>query len=222
MAREGSSVKSMSDLPPGSVVGTSSIRRTAQVALKYPHLQVQDVRGNIPTRLAKLDARDGPFHGLILAAAGLLRIDLGHRITQYLDSRTGGMLHAVGQGAVGVEIREEDEDVRKLVAPINHDPALLACLTERSLLRTLEGGCSAPLGVETEWHKDKVTLSVRATVVSPDGKESVELLQNEFVERSEDAERFGFDLAQQLVKRGAGKILADIQQRKRPTEVLEL
>src|SRR4051794_20405920 len=81
----------MADLPPGSVVGTSSIRRTAQIALKYPHLRVKDIRGNVPTRLRKLDAEDSPFDAIIIAAAGLLRLDLGHRITQYLDSDSGQM-----------------------------------------------------------------------------------------------------------------------------------
>ncbi|KAK5278905.1 porphobilinogen deaminase, partial [Exophiala xenobiotica] len=82
------------DLPAGAVVGTSSMRRTAQIAMKYPHLRVLDVRGNVGTRLAKLDAEDGPFDAVILAAAGLIRLDLRHRITQYLDSKSGGMLYA--------------------------------------------------------------------------------------------------------------------------------
>lgn len=102
VVKQGLSYTSLADLPAGSVVGTSSIRRTAQLARRYPHLKITDVRGNIGTRLAKLDAEDGPYTCLILAAAGLLRLDLQDRITKYLDSANAGMLYAVGQGALGI------------------------------------------------------------------------------------------------------------------------
>ena len=207
----------LSDLPPGSVVGTSSVRRTAQLIRLYPHLKIMDVRGNIGTRLAKLDAEDGPFTCIILAAAGLLRLDLGDRITQYLDSKNGPMLHAVGQGALGIEIRRDDKVVHEMLSKIGHKETTLAALAERSLLRTLEGGCSAPLGVETEWVQDSdgsQKLRMRSIVVSVDGTESAEVEIDGVVNAPETAEAFGTTVANALVEKGAGDILETIHQNK--------
>lgn len=212
------------DLPAGSVVGTSSIRRTAQIALKHPHLVVKDVRGNIDTRLSKLDAPDGPFDALILAAAGLLRVNLGTRVSQYLDSENGGMLYAVGQGAIGIENRSDDRHVKEMLAMINDRSTFLATTAERSLLRTIEGGCSAPLGVETRWGtgSDKSRLlTMEALVVSTNGKEKAEVRMTEVVKSFEDAELFGVNIAQELLTRGADKILAEIKA-KRPTTIADL
>ncbi|KAJ9635030.1 porphobilinogen deaminase [Exophiala oligosperma] len=212
------------DLPAGAVVGTSSMRRGAQIALKYPHLRVLDMRGNIDTRLSKLDAEDGPFDAAILAAAGLIRANLSHRITQYLDSKNGGMLYAVGQGAIGVESRASDERVQTMLDRIDHLETHLATSTERSLLRTLEGGCSAPLGVETEWLKEgdsKDALQLKAIVVSQDGKEKAEVEMTQVVKTKEDADSFGIRAAEELLRKGADKILADIKA-KRPTTVADL
>jgi hydroxymethylbilane synthase len=210
----------LAELPAGSVVGTSSIRRTAQLALKYPQLKVQDVRGNIGTRLSKLDAEDGPFTCLILAAAGLVRLGLEDRISQYLDSKNGGMYHAVGQGAIGVEIRANDTAVTEMLNKIGHTPTTLACLAERSLLRTLEGGCSAPLGVETEWVQQaegKPKLLMRAIVVSVDGSRSAEAEIIGNVDSPVVAEAFGLAVAKELVVKGAGSILEDIKRNKTTT-----
>jgi hydroxymethylbilane synthase len=212
------------DLPAGSVIGTSSIRRTAQIALKYPHLKVVDMRGNVPTRLAKLDAEDGICDALILAAAGLIRLDLGDRITQYLDSHNGGMLYAVGQGAIGIENRTPDQRVQDMLQLVNHPETFLATAAERSLLRTLEGGCSAPLGVETAWTKGAdgtQTLQLKAIVVSTDASEKAEVEMTEPVENKKDAEAFGVHAAEELLRRGADKILAEIKA-KRPTTVADL
>ncbi|KAK5449748.1 porphobilinogen deaminase [Exophiala xenobiotica] len=212
------------DLPAGAVVGTSSMRRTAQIAMKYPHLRVLDVRGNVGTRLAKLDAEDGPFDAVILAAAGLIRLDLRHRITQYLDSKSGGMLYAVGQGAIGIENRSSDPRVQSMLRTIDHFETHLATATERSLLRTLEGGCSAPLGVETTWHDkghNQKALRLKAVVISTDGKEKSEIDMTEVVQSREDAELFGVNAASELLRRGADKILAEIKA-KRPTTVADL
>ncbi|KAL1981588.1 hypothetical protein VTN96DRAFT_2412 [Rasamsonia emersonii] len=207
----------LAELPAGSVVGTSSIRRTAQLALKYPHLKVQDVRGNIGTRLSKLDAEDSPFTCLILAAAGLLRLGLEDRISQYLDSKNGGMLHAVGQGAIAVEIRANDNAAIELLSKIGHEQTTLACLAERSLLRTLEGGCSAPLGVESDWIQEadgKPKLRMRAIVVSVDGSRSAEAEVTGSVESRTAAEAFGLEVAKELVAKGAGSILEEIKRNK--------
>ncbi|TAQ89604.1 hypothetical protein B7494_g2090 [Chlorociboria aeruginascens] len=203
--------KTLADLPAGSIVGTSSVRRSAQVKKNYPHLKFKDVRGNVGTRLGKLDAQDGEYACLILAAAGLLRMDLGGRITEYLDSKTpgGGLLYAVGQGALGIEIREGDEKIINLLKDLNNVDSSLACLSERSLMRTLEGGCSVPIGVEATWI-EKGKLLMKAIVVSLDGTESVETERLDEVLTPRDADEFGRKLAQDLVEKGAAKILEAI------------
>ncbi|ODH44995.1 porphobilinogen deaminase [Paracoccidioides brasiliensis] len=210
----------LAELPAGSVVGTSSVRRIAQLSRHYPHLKPQDIRGNIETRLAKLDAEDGPFTCIILAAAGLLRTGQGARISHFLDSKNGKMLHAVGQGALGVEIRADDERMRAMIEKIGDRRATFACLAERSLLRTLEGGCSAPLGVETEWVKGEgqgevEKLRLRTIVASVDGKEAVEVEMEAEIRSEAEAEWFGKTVAEELIVKGAGKILEVIQQKKK-------
>ena len=215
---------SIQQLPAGAVIGTSSIRRTAQIAQKYPHLVVKDVRGNLGTRLSKLDAEDGPFDALVLAAAGLLRIDQGHRISQFLDSENGGMLYAVGQGAIGIENRAKDPNVQEMISKIIHKPTFLATTAERSLLKTIEGGCSAPLGMETRWLNEpdaKSLLRMKATVVSVDGLECSEIDMTEQINSLEDAELFGINAASELLRNGADKILAEIKAKK-PTTVTDL
>lgn len=217
VVKQGLPYKSLAEIPAGSVVGTSSIRRTAQLARKYPHLKVQDVRGNIGTRLAKLDAEDSPFTCIILAAAGLLRLDLQDRITQYLDSKNSGMLYAVGQGALGIEIRKGDTVLEEMLKKIGHRETTFAALAERSLLRTLEGGCSAPLGVESEWvetSEGSKKLRMRSVVVSVDGKECAEAEVDGAVDSAESAEAFGITVAKALVADGAGAILEEIQRQK--------
>jgi hydroxymethylbilane synthase len=203
--------KTLLDLPAGSVVGTSSVRRSAQVKRLYPHLKFKDVRGNVGTRLSKLDAEDGEYACLILAAAGLLRMDLGGRITQYLDSKTpgGGMLHAVGQGALAIEVREGDETVMSILSNLMNQKSTLAGTAERSLMRSLEGGCSVPIGVETTWIENGKLL-MKAIVVSLDGTESVESERLDEILTPEDADQFGRTLAQDLVEKGATKILEAI------------
>lgn len=205
------SYKTLLELPPGSVVGTSSVRRSAQVKRKYPHLKFKDVRGNLGTRLSKLDAENGEYTCLILAAAGLLRIDMGSRITQYLDSKTpgGGLLHAVGQGALAIEVREGDEKTLSILRELENQDSMLAGTAERSLMRTLEGGCSVPIGVETTWI-EKGKLLMKAIVVSLDGKESVEAERLDEILNAKDADEFGWKLAQDLVEKGASKILEAI------------
>lgn len=208
VVKAGLSYKSIAELPEGSVVGTSSVRRSAQIKRKYPHLRFKDVRGNVGTRLAKLDAEDGEYTCLILAAAGLIRMDLGARITQLLDSAVegGGMLYAVGQGALALEVREGDERIMALVKSLRDEDAWLACLAERSLLRALEGGCSVPIGVESEW-VEKGKLLMKAIVVSLDGTEAVETTRLGEVVSDSDADDFGMEVAKDLVEKGAGKIL---------------
>lgn len=204
--------RTLADLPEGSVVGTSSVRRMAQIRRRYPGLRFEDMRGNLDTRLRKLDADDSPYAALILAAAGLRRMGLGDRVTQYLHAGTegGGMLHAVGQGGLGLEARTDDEKTIALLRGILDERAMLAAETERSVMRTLEGGCSVPIGVETEWvgeGEETRTLRIAATVVSVDGSEAVDAEQVAEVRTREDAVAFGIRVAQHMRDNGAQKIL---------------
>ena len=157
-----SSIRTLSDLPKGSVVGTSSLRRVAQLKRHFPHLAFKDVRGNIGTRLAKLDNAEIEYSAIVIAVAGLERLGMTDRITSYLSKDNGGMLHAVGQGALGIETRKGDERAAELLAPIVCERTMRAALVERGLLRTLEGGCSVPIGVETNWLSKKSSLTSNA------------------------------------------------------------
>ena len=211
----------LQDLPPNSIVGTSSVRRKAQIARRFPHLKCVDVRGNLNTRLRKLDASaeiaDGGENGvnvqkydcLILAAAGLKRIDLGHRISQYLSAEDG-VLYAPGQGALGLEIRAGDERMRQFLGILADGPTTLACGAERSLLKTLQGGCSAPVGVETSWEGERLVL--RSSVISTDGRECVEASKEGVVGSYEEAEALGRELAEELLELGAEGILRGIRE----------
>ena len=199
--------KSLADLPDGSVVGTSSVRRIAQLRRRYPGLRFKDHRGNINTRLRKL-AADPELTAIILAAAGLQRMGFGDHISQFLESGSGGILHAVGQGALGVECREGDARVLRLLGGLGDEQTTMACVAERSLMRVLEGGCSVPIGVETRWEDGK--LGLQAVVVSVDGAESVETEASETVTSREGADEFGKRIAMELVRKGADKILDTI------------
>lgn len=215
--RHGETYKTLADLPEGSVVGTSSVRRAAQLRRRFPGLVFKDVRGNIETRLNKLDDEALGYDCIILAAAGLLRMGFDGRIAQWLSSGTegGGMLHAVGQGALGLEVRENDERMLGLLKAVEDTPTMMACFAERSLLRQLEGGCSVPIGVETAWldgeedqdEEGGKKLRIRATVVSLDGKDYVDGEMVQEVASLAQADSLGKKLAQDLVDRGAQKIL---------------
>lgn len=215
--------KTLAELPEGAVVGTSSVRRAAQLRRRYPGLAFRDVRGNIDTRLRKCDDEALGFDAVILAAAGLLRMDFGHRIGQFLDgeSEGGGMLHAVGQGALGIEAREGDEVVLSLLKGVLHTETMLACEAERSLMRSLEGGCSVPIGVETDWVPGEAgvgqVLRMRAVVVSVDGQEGAEVEIAEEVADAAAADALGKKAASVLVERGASKILEAINKKRAET-----
>jgi len=215
----------LENLPDGAVIGTSSLRRMAQLRTRYPQFKYEVVRGNVETRIRKLDS-PGEFENgikyaaLILAAAGLIRLNLGDRINAYLtgDEEHGGVLHAVGQGAIGIEAREDVAATRKMLSEINHRETWHAVLAERALLRALEGGCSVPIGVETSW-KDGKTLVLKAAVVSVDGRTAVEAEDTAVVDGDVQAEELGARIAKNLVKKGASVILDAINaERKRERE----
>ncbi|KAM5343761.1 hypothetical protein ACJ41O_012298 [Fusarium nematophilum] len=196
--------KTLEDLPEGSTIGTSSPRRIAQLMHRYPHLKFKDHRGNIDTRLQKLED-DPEVTAIILAAAGLQRLDLGNHISQFLEADNGGILYAVGQGALAIECREGDEEVIQLLKTLEDEQVLLACRAERRVMRKLEGGCSVPIGVEAKWEGEKLRL--RAAVVALDGTESIDTEATESVSTVVEAEELGERVALDLVSKGAGRIL---------------
>ncbi|UKO99447.1 hydroxymethylbilane synthase [Nostoc sp. UHCC 0870] len=190
--------KQIDTLPVGAVIGTSSLRRLAQLRNKFPHLTFKDVRGNLNTRLAKLDA--GEYDGLILAAAGLQRLGMGDRVHQVLPKEVS--LHAVGQGALGIECRADDTELISLLKAIEHPETRDRCLAERSFLRSLEGGCQVPIGVNTEINGDNLTLT--GVVASIDGQN---LVNDTVSGAASDAEALGIELATLLRQQGAQEIL---------------
>lgn len=158
LVRQGEGRRGLGDVQEGGVVGTSSVRRAAMIRRMYSHLVIKDVRGNIGTRLRKLDDPSERFDALVLAGAGVQRLGMGERISSWLGSEEG-VLHAVGQGAIGVEWREGDEWIGAIMAEAEKKIGMVArrvrweCVGERSLLRVLEGGCSVPVGVECVWEE---------------------------------------------------------------------
>lgn len=189
---------SIDALPAGAVVGTSSLRRQCQLRHHRPDLVIRDLRGNVNTRLAKLDA--GDYDALILASAGLKRLGFTDRIRSEIPPEYS--LPAVGQGALGIEARLGDERIAALVAPLNHDTTAVRVRMERALNRRLQGGCQVPIAGFAELAGDRVTL--RALVGSVDGKE---IIRDEIRGARADAERLGEELADRLLAAGAGRIL---------------
>ena len=190
-------------LPAGTVIGTSSLRRLAQLRHKFPHLTFKDVRGNLNTRLAKLD--NGEYDALILAVAGLKRLGMDKRIHQVLPPEIS--LHAVGQGALGIECRSDDKKILSLLKNIEDVPTRICVTAERAFLRDLEGGCQVPIGVNT--HLDKDTLTLTGFVASVDGKR---MLKDSVTGSSKNPELLGLQLANNLRNMGAQEILSEIYQ----------
>jgi hydroxymethylbilane synthase len=188
-------------LPAGAVVGTSSLRRLAQLRHNYPYLTFKDIRGNLNTRLAKLDT--GEYDAIILAVAGLHRLGMSDRIHQIISPEVS--LHAVGQGALGIECRADDTEVHELLKSLAHTPTALRCYAERAFLRELEGGCQVPIGVNTTLEGDSLTLT--GLVASLDGQR---LVKDIITGAAEDAEQLGIELAKSLRQQGAREILEEI------------
>jgi hydroxymethylbilane synthase len=193
----------LADLPDGATLATSSLRRQAQLKAWRPDLRVVPVRGNVPTRIAKLDGSD--WHGAVLAAAGLIRLGLAARIRERIDLDI--MLPAVGQGALGVVCAEGDEETIAAVSKTLADPATTAATTaERALLRTLEGGCQVPVAAFARL--DEGTLRLDGAVAALDGSALVRDVISGDVEK---AGALGVELAERLRDAGAGEILAAIR-----------
>ena len=194
-------------LPEGAVVGTSSLRRLAQLRHHYPHLSFKDVRGNVITRLEKLDS--GDYDCLILAAAGLERLGFGDRIHQIIPGDIS--LHAVGQGALGIECVEGKPEVLEIIKVLEHTTTSRRCLAERAFLRELEGGCQVPIGVNSQISNEELTLT--GMVASLDGKR---LIRDQASGSAADPESIGIELADKLKQQGAGAILKEIFDEVRP------
>ncbi|MEL7503510.1 MAG: hydroxymethylbilane synthase [Cyanobacteria bacterium J06554_6] len=190
--------KQLDTLPEGAVIGTSSLRRLAQLRHHFPHFTFKDIRGNLNTRLRKLD--EGQYDAIILAVAGLQRLGMGDRVHQILPPDIS--LHAVGQGALGIECRSDDPDILSVIKTLEHRPTADRCYAERSFLRELEGGCQVPIGVNTTIAGDQLTLV--GIVASLDGQQ---LIKDTISGPRETAEQMGTELAQRVRGAGAQAIL---------------
>jgi hydroxymethylbilane synthase len=191
--------RQLSELPPGAVVGTSSLRRESQLRARYPHLDIQPLRGNVNTRLRKLD--EGQYAAIILAAAGLKRLGFEERIAAVLEPEQS--LPAAGQGALGIEIRADRKDLEPLLAPLHH-PETAACVrAEREVSRQLGGSCQVPLGAYAVMREG--ALYLRGFVASPNGKT---FLHAEATGNPGNPEALGQQLANTLREQGADAILS--------------
>ncbi|ENM3824331.1 hydroxymethylbilane synthase [Vibrio cholerae] len=186
------------DLPSGAIVGTCSLRRQCQLKAARPDLVIKELRGNVGTRLSKLDA--GEYDAIILAAAGLKRLELESRIRSFIEPEQS--LPAVGQGAVGIECRVDDQRVRALLAPLNHADTADRVRCERAMNLTLQGGCQVPIGSYALLDGD--TIWLRALVGEPDGSQ---IVRGEIRGPRTQAEQLGITLAEQLLSQGAKEIL---------------
>jgi len=191
----------LEQLPDGAVVGTSSLRRQCQIRAKFPSLKIKDLRGNVNTRLGKLD--NGDYDAIILASAGLLRLGMEDRIASRLPAEL--CLPAGGQGAVGIECRDQDQATLDLLDSLNHADTNTRVTAERALNRHLQGGCQVPIACYAELEDNN--LRVRALVGSVDGSL---ILEDEISGPRESAEQLGVELAERLLAAGAGAILAEV------------
>ncbi|WP_189419810.1 hydroxymethylbilane synthase [Cellvibrio zantedeschiae] len=189
------------ELPAGSVVGTSSLRRQCQLLAARPDLTVKFLRGNVQTRLQKLD--NGEYDAIILAAAGLIRLELSERIRSYIS--VDFSLPAGGQGAVGIECRIDDDATQELLSPLHHELTAQQVIAERAMNRRLKGGCQVPIACYAVHTDDGLWL--RGLVGSPDGER---MLRDEIRGHVNDGEAMGIALADRLLAAGADKILAEV------------
>jgi len=193
--------KSLEELPPGSVVGTSSLRRESILKARFPHLVIEPLRGNLDTRLGKLDS--GIFQAIILAAAGLKRLGLANRIAAFLplDIYTP----APSQGALGIETLSSNPHIKEWLAPLNDLPTLLAVSGERMVSRQLGGSCEVPLAAYASWENQQ--MHMRSFVASVDGSKICKATGQATVNSVADAEALGLSLAQELLAQGAEKFI---------------
>ena len=192
----------LEDLPHGSIIGTSSLRRQSQIQARFPNLKIESLRGNVQTRLRKLD--EGQYAAIILAAAGLIRLGLGDRIRQFISPVLS--IPAAGQGALGIEINASRTDLIDILAPLNHIDTQLCVEAERGFSRALAGSCTVPLGAYAVRNGNNINMT--GFVASVDGKQ---ILREKASGSIDAAEAIGKTLAAKLVARGADKILAALE-----------
>ena len=193
--------RSLDELPQGAIVGTSSLRRQCQLRQLRPDLDIRSLRGNVDTRLSKLD--NGEYDAIILASAGLIRLGLAERIASFIEVEQS--LPAAGQGAVGIECRVDDEEVKALLAPLADATTTTCVLAERAMNTRLQGGCQVPIGGYAIEQTGEIFL--RALVGETDGSA---IIRAEGKSTVENAEALGVSIAEQLLAQGADKILAKI------------
>jgi hydroxymethylbilane synthase len=195
--------ENLEDLPAGSRVGTSSLRRRAQLLARRPDLEVVELRGNVPTRLSKVES--GKVHAAILAAAGLIRLEVQQRITAYLDPTT--WIPAPGQGAIAIQARTDDERMRELLSPLNHEPTSIATAAERAFLAALEGGCQVPIGAIVSDGEAGPTLYGMLADIT--GKQ---IVRGSRALDPRSPESTGEDLAAEIRARGGASLLVELRQ----------
>ncbi|MBT8547257.1 hydroxymethylbilane synthase [Polynucleobacter paneuropaeus] len=195
---------SLEDLPKGAIVGTSSLRRESVLRAKFPHLEIQPLRGNLDTRMSKLDR--GEYQAIILAAAGLKRLGLESRIQALLpyDPYTP----AAGQGALGIETLSKHPNIRQWLSPLNDLPTLYAVSAERMVSRQLGGSCEVPLAAYAVW--DKSQMQIRSFVASVDGKAICLASGNAVVQSVAEAEALGLSVAKDLIAQGAANLIPNV------------
>lgn len=193
--------ENLDELPKGARIGTSSLRRQVQLRERYPQLEILDLRGNVNSRLSKLDA--GDYDAIILAAAGLIRLGMKQRITAVLSPEQS--LPAIGQGAIGIETRAGDPTIEPLLAVLDHPQTALRVAAERALNTRLHGGCQVPIAGYATLQDDR--LQLRALVGYPDGSR---VLREELDGPRDDPQGLGTEVAERLLARGADRILADL------------
>ncbi|WDD99010.1 hydroxymethylbilane synthase [Thalassomonas actiniarum] len=191
----------LAELPQGAIVGTSSLRRQCQLKELRPDLDIRDLRGNVNTRLRKLD--DGEYDAIILASAGLIRLEMSERISDYIEPEV--MLPANGQGAVGIECRTDDDTIKALLAPLEDLATRQRVLAERAMNKALEGGCQVPIGSYAVIQGDQLYL--RGLVGAVDGSK---IIRSEITGSLEQGEDLGEQLAQTLLSQGAAAILKQV------------
>jgi len=194
---------SIDALPKGAVIGTSSLRRHSQLAARRPDLKIEPLRGNVNTRLAKLD--DGQYSAIILAASGLKRLGFGHRIRATISAHDS--LPAAGQGALGIECRSADTHIKALIAPLIHETSSLCVRAERAMNRHLQGGCQVPIAGFAV--RDGQSLYLKGLVASLDGKVILRAEASVSLDDG-DPESLGISIAENLLKQGADEILANV------------
>lgn len=192
---------SLAELPEGAIVGTSSLRRQCQLMAAYPHLTIKSLRGNVGTRLSKLD--NGEYDAIILASAGLIRLGMPERIKSFISVEDS--LPAAGQGAVGIETRVNDTRVLNYLAKLNHNPTACCVMAERAMNTRLQGGCQVPIGGFATLNGEELELN--ALVGSLDGST---IIRASGKAHQRDAEQLGIRIAEQLLAQGADKILAEV------------